>query len=273
MTEIDMRPIEELRFADASPPAEREAEAEWVRAALTRVGARVAAHIAEIGCTGCHVGGLAIPDIRRLRLGVGGSGVGLTCYVPPTRYCYAHETIGGYEDGKDNTTSPAGDDTVRAISRALTPEEKIQVKIIDRVRNLPRSPERADRAAEILSGRDRTFLEEVLDEDATAVSPLPLPMPPPASASASASPAAPEGSWRCAEHSKPFWPCRYCIAAGIVHGNLEPKALLVWADGDESEQVEPTEIDARVAQLGQGETAIALYVRAARWSRRLALEE
>lgn len=82
--------------------------------------------------------------VRFLRMGLGGSGIGLPCYVPADRYCCAHEVSGGLQDGQAQYYP----DEVNVISRELFPEERAQLELTDHAK---RAEERE--AADVLAGR------------------------------------------------------------------------------------------------------------------------
>jgi hypothetical protein len=221
MTRLEDRPIDEMQFGfnkcvpdetlppmtskTWEPPPEQVAEQTWVRVYLNGAGCAVAGDIEKLGCTGVAAyaakldHGDAIQHGTRLRLGLAGSGVGLPCFVPPTRFCLLHNTIGGLENGQTQHFAQFVD----LISRPLTPEEEAKTKVMQHARKLKSVGEVNDFIAGKLP------LEDVVEEDIEEAE-LPL-------VRLGAS------SWKCTEHTSTVWTCRYCLAQAIVEGPLEPQ--------------------------------------------------
>jgi hypothetical protein len=91
----------------------------------------------------------------------------------------------------------------------------------------------------------------------------------------------PAPAWKCPDHDTTFWACRYCIAQAVVEGPLAPEYVIdsshlgyaVEAD-DAVESVEPGDIGLVVAKLSADDTVTqtTLFVRVARWTRKLSRE-
>jgi hypothetical protein len=276
---IDNRPVESLTFGIEAPLEEREAVAARVREFLLASGCKVGDDVRRLGCTGVAKVMRALdpklpysPIISQgkfLRLGLAGSGIGLTCFVPPSRYCLVHETIGGLEDGQKQYHA----EYVNAVSRELTPQERATVAVIERAR---RSEERTMSgsmrdATDLLTGRKKKEAvaavteaeageEEEVPADAEAKEPArqvePLPEP-----------------WTCPEHKKTDWRCRYCAAQAIVEGPLELTYAVDVVRGDgNSEQavVNGVAVDQYIADCdGEGKTGVILFARVAVFTRKL----
>jgi hypothetical protein len=206
----DQRLIERMTFGLNETTAEaRAASAMRVRRILLACECHTGGDIAKLGCTGVfhHLGvrgfdGMNAVQVGQfLRLGLAGGGVGLACFVPPSRFCYIHNTIGGREPGQDaNYTEQAV-----AISRKLTPAEQAKVAVTERARRVYAGGDDKEAAA-LLTG----FNPEAAVEAVTAavggieVEELP-PLP-----------------WVCQEHHVHDPHCRYCVAQRVVEGPLDP---------------------------------------------------
>ncbi len=213
----DNRSIDEMPFGSGAPdPA---ATAILVRGMLRQCGVTVAHEIEELGCTGASAKGLTTTQIAELRLGLGGGGVGLPCFVPPDRYCLAHSTIGGLQIGQLGRFQHE----LVKISRSLSPRERGQIELTEAARRVRGGDlsERLLKTTDALSGRELPPGVEMgglgVGEDdhegvLTDISPedLPAHYPPPR-------------AWTCPEHRVPVWSCRYCVAQMIVEGPLAPQ--------------------------------------------------
>jgi hypothetical protein len=280
---LEQRPIAEMSFGfnkcvpDAALPAmtsktwepspEQVTEQVWVRDYLKACGCSVAGDIEKLGCTGvaAYEVGLnvashetavnnAISLGRRLRLGLAGSGVGLPCFVPSSRFCLLHNTIGGLEDGQVQH-SPA---FVGHISRQLTPKEEAKTKVMQHARKLKSVGEVTDFIAGRTPFEDVT--EEEDEEPEVPITRLGAP------------------TWKCTEHASTVWSCRYCLAQAIVEGPLEPVLALssglgvVEATGQVlSTRVPCADIDAHLVEIGKppADDVAELFVRAAKFTRKL----
>lgn len=208
--------------ADPVPPDERTivdmpfAGGRTIVDMLVECGCRVARDIETLGCTGAYYYGLKIDDIATLRLGLAGGGVGLPCFVPPTRFCLAHNTIGGLQADQQQYYAEAMD----SISRALTPKEAGRVAFTESVRREARANvgEQMMAAQRALSGYgEPPHGVEMIDE--TEAVPRPV-----LSDGVIAVPSL--AVWRCPEHTALNWSCRYCVAQAIVEGELTPEFVL-----------------------------------------------
>lgn len=146
----DHRLISELRLAQTPTGKEVEAEAgtgimvpeiktdeiedAWLRDAFSRCGLTVAQDIIEMGCTGFAGKGFTVEEIKRIRLGLAGSGVGLPCYVGVDRFCFAHNVIGGLQEGQDQRHAAY----VNQISRELEASERAHVAVMETARRTPK---------------------------------------------------------------------------------------------------------------------------------------
>lgn len=102
-----------------------------VRMILKECGVAKAGDINTLGCTGA-VKHMPIEAARALLLDFSGSGFGLPCFVPRSRYCLVHNTIGGLQDGQKQHH----EEMVEKISRELTDEEHGKVKLIEASRRI-----------------------------------------------------------------------------------------------------------------------------------------
>lgn len=221
--------------------------------------------------------------VRFLRMGLGGSGIGLPCYVPADRYCCAHEVSGGLQDGQAQYYP----DEVNVISRELFPEERAQMELTDHAK---RAEERE--AADVLAGRK---LPEGWLRDSTCTCVQKLANCPKCKtgvyalvaasqdlleaglADAQAGRVAPVSasvlqSWECPEHKETMWACRYCVAHAIVEGDLVPTLAVRPAVGGFTKAgVSAREAMEEVAYLDMaGAARVDLYVLAATFTRKLA---
>jgi hypothetical protein len=293
----DERPIESLLLAQVDTGEKRPAEpgsqyivpviatdeelAVFTRAALARCGAKIAQDVIELGCTGIAKHGANAEQIKRLRAGLAGSGLGLPCYVGPDRYCLAHETIGGLQEGQRQRHP----EHVAAISRELAANERAHVAVIEAARRQGGK----GAAVEALTGRrtSEDFLQEVgrelappeteIDLTPPAPAPAPASVAAPAAATPTAVRPAGEAAFVCPDHDTTQWHCRYCIAEEIVRGALSPAFLLGHAEADTAVAMDDMleakgdEIEARIQKFDEGgANGAVLYVKVARWVRKLA---
>ena len=257
----DNRPLAELTFGIEAPEPERATVAAKVRQTLADCGIKVADDIALLGCTGLVKHNVSVKDAQALRMGLAGSGCGLPCFVPLTRWCFVHETPGGLQEGQ----TPLHTEVMQDISRDLTPAERVTVDLVERARRLPgKNGERIAQAAEMLSGRALPGDLGEAEAEAEETPPVDADKPAPA--------------WKCPDHDTTFWACRYCIAQAVVEGPLAPEYVIDSSHSVEAEDaveaVEPGDIGLVVAKLSADETVTqtTLFVRVARWSRKLSRE-
>lgn len=191
------------------------------RALLQRCQVQFAYDIEALGCTGAHAHGLTIEEITSLRLGLAGGGVGLPCFVGSDRFCLAHNTIGGLQDGQKQRYP----EEVTKISRELTPEEKGKVAYTETVRRSGKGSVADQMAAAggALSGFGELPRGTELVED-TGEAPIALPPGIPMPALSYGKP------FVCPEHVKLVWACRFCVAQAIVEGELAPVFGVHFAD-------------------------------------------
>jgi hypothetical protein len=250
-----------------------------VRRLLTECGVKTADDLRVLGCTGCVAHGLTIDDIKFLRIGLAGSGVGLPCFVPKTRYCLAHEVTGGLQDGQAQQHGGYVD----TISRPLTPQESSHGQLVHEAqwadgerkahetlvgRKLPEGwapgldaipPPGTDRAEAARLG-NYFDTHEVTEQNSVAIQP-----------------------WTCPEHKKTLWGCRYCVAQAIVEGDLEPSFVLGVTSPPDLTTDPPTPggfsitdecVGGRAGmeiadEDAAGVDSVKLYVRVATYSRKL----
>lgn len=260
----DTRSIDEMPFGSGAPDPQSVATS--VRDMLKKCGVSVAHEIEALGCTGASAKGLSLTGITELRLGLAGGGVGLPCFVPPTRYCIAHGTIGGLQLGQ----AARFPEEVEKISRELTRKERGHIEMVEasrRVRGGDLS-ERLMKTADALSGRDLPpGIEHEADtgfEDGQPYRQI--------AEHAPQAPTAPD-AFVCPEHMKPVWSCRYCVAQMVVEGPLEPEFMVESEKGEdlESEAIDAADIESYVQDAStEGCDEVTVYVRAAYYKRKLA---
>jgi len=274
----DRRLISEMQFgfeagkglSEEDRAAAQAAVTDRVRAALIAYGCTIADDINRLGCTGvakmCPAPVDPVAAIEALRIDLAGGGVGLPCFVPPTRFCLGHNTIGGLEDKQ----TPYHSSYVSAISRALTPEEEAKVAATDRVRRMKRTDaeefiagrsaaeaEEAVRGTDAAEPDDNARLDALLREVEAKLQCASLP------------------PWKCEEHAKTDWACRHCVAQAIVEGALTPTYYGEASGGAEDARtlIQTATQDDVQAWLNEMDTAGAtqthLFVRVATFTRKL----
>jgi hypothetical protein len=179
-------------------------------ALLRACDVKTADDIMALGCTGAMASGLSIEDIQFVRMGIAGGGVGLPCFVPPTLYCLAHDTIGGLQKGQ----KPALYSVVENISRELTPVEAGSSALVTAAMRA-RGEDKMQGAFEILQGDAMpadwsSATADVLLDRAAATQPSVV-----------------AASWKCTEHAQTNWSCRYCVAQAIVDGEIAQEFMAV----------------------------------------------
>jgi len=254
----DERPLEDLPLAMNVAEADRPAAAERVRTMLRKCGVAVAEDIARVGCTGLASEGYSVSDIGWLRLNLAGSGIGLTCFVPPSLFCLGHNTIGGLQERQ----VPEHVEAMPLVSRELTADESKHRNTIEDARRV-RGDKLDDRIAAVQKKLNETDVvdagadgggaveeEEELDGQRFEVVGKPI--------------------FMCPEHrAAPDYGCRYCLAQALVAGDLSPRCLVTWDDGEEYEQIDAAEVPARIKKLDDGGAdAAAVYVRVLRFQRK-----
>lgn len=262
----DMRTLDEMPFAGTTA-----CSPDMVRAILSKCGVAVARDIELVGCTGAAAAGLHVEEISELRLAVGGGGVGLPCFVPPTRFCLAHNTIGGLMPGQ----AMYHQEHVDSISRPLTPEERGKVKLMEaaiRTRGKD-SKDKQNNAHEVLTGYTLPEGFEAVAEDGGADFTKPDVTPEErvrlmeAARWPGQNTAPPVvDAWRCPEHPKPAWNCRYCAAQAVVEGALEPVYAFSCPD-DVGTELTPEALERRIDTTHTG--AADIYVKVAHLTRKL----
>jgi hypothetical protein len=236
---VDERPISELNFGyNEFGEEDRLGEATWMRKKLAALDVQTAQGIVDLGCTGA-IFSLTVGEIARFRLGLAGSGVGLPCYVPITRFCLAHNTIGGLESGQVSRHS----ENVEKISRELTPVEAAKVRLMDKSRRIDKDTivDTQKAVSSLLGGRDQEALREALTEPQDQVLDLDKSYSDPQTNLINASLTPRSVSWKCAEHRDLNWGCRHCVAQAIVEGPLVP-VLRIGQHENDNLDMTPEEI-------------------------------
>ncbi len=208
---IDMRNLDKMTFGLNEPTeVRREAVAMQVRAILRACKVKVGGDIGTLGCTGTfkHLSVRGYGNMNGvqagmfLREGLAGSGVGLACFVPPTRFCLVHNTIGGLQPGQEQHHA----EVAVVISRRLTNAEHAKVRLTEQARRKYARGDANDAAA-LLSGFDQEAVSQALGGEIVE-EPTPVDFPEGAPTSF---------RWMCEEHRTFTEGCRYCLAAKIVH--------------------------------------------------------
>lgn len=237
--ERDERTLDEINFTMDGDPRVSVSFVP-VRAILRAAGADTAQDILDLGCTGLTAA-LAekdvhwLDDTRKVCSGMAGAGFGLTCYVPPTRFCLVHNVIGALEPGQESKHIEG----LPLCSRELTDEERKMAAAMD-----------------------------ILTQGKPQDEPAPAPAP---TAAPAGSPIALYDGFACPEHREPVWRCRYCLAAAVIAGDFEPMTVVrtVNENGNGAfhagEQLELLLTDSTF-------TTVELYVRAAVWQQKLVLD-
>ncbi len=251
-----------------------------LHALFAKCNIKTASDIDACGCTGATVHGLSLSDVQFLRLALAGSGVGLPCFVPPDRYCLAHEVSGGLQEGQDSLFPEAA----KSISRELSPSERTHGRLVEEVRQgaegsnearrmlrgrqLPQGWEAAEGGAQVESAEPS--FRDIRDEQYE-----PLLGIDPIKDVRQAFQAGRAASWKCPDHNKTNWSCRYCVAQAIVEGELEPVyRLAVGTKAGDRIQVTDMCPGGKLAQEiadedAQGTTGLDVYVRVATFTHKL----
>lgn len=202
----DTRPVAEMPFEGGDD----------TKALLARCSVTEAREIETLGCTGATKFGLSVDEIRVLRLGLAGGGVGLPCFIAPSRYCLAHNTIGGLQHEQAARYPEFADQ----ISRPLTKSEAGHVAFTEAVRHSTNANDsvggRIASASGMLNGygdmpRGTEMVEE--EEEPRARGAV-VDRTPQEMVQASV-------AWRCPEHVSISWLCRFCVAQAVAHGELD----------------------------------------------------
>jgi hypothetical protein len=258
----DTRSIDEMPFGDGA--TDREATAVWVRETLKRCGVSVAHEIETLGCTGAIAKGLSLDDVQKLRLGLGGGGVGLPCFVSPSRFCLAHNTIGGLQEQQKQLYP----ETAESISRPLKPNERGHIEMVEASRRVRGSnlDERLMKTADALRGRELPPGVETAEDEKDATESF-------AQASPTLMPVPNIGSsaFTCPEHRSTVWSCRYCVAQAVVEGSLEPTFAIATESADwKTDGLAPAKLESALDQLDkEGLARVDIYVQVARMERKL----
>jgi hypothetical protein len=276
---LDERPIAEMPFEGGAV----------TKALLIRCGVVFAHQIEALGCTGATKFGLTLDEIRALRLGLAGGGVGLPCFVDSAHYCLAHNTIGGLQHEQLARYS----EFVGVISRPLTKGEAGHVAFTEAVRHSAKASDgvgdRISAAGGMLSGygempRGTEMIEEEdeypLHRDALARSACTctpkLANCPTCTTGAFGSTSLPvQSPFTCPEHAALVWTCRFCVASAVANGELEPVFTVHQPEGaeklgDATFGVVGSELVETIEKLdAAGASEIEIYVLAKTMKRRL----
>lgn len=272
-----MRKIEEMTFGmnpDPTDPSQVQvpdaAVAANVRQILQLCGCVTEEDVANLGCTG-----LAAHDVKFqdhplsivalgefLRRGLTGSGVGLTCFVPPTRYCLIHETVGGLQEGQGQRYP----EHVASISRELTDKERGAMALTDAARRMQGKTltERLLNTADVLGGRAELPGEAAVED--------------PDDEHADTCPAPATGAvFTCPEHPEFTYACRFCVAGEIVKGPFEPTFNVISDVLNQGPTIKhtlsPPVLEQALITENRPEVAsVDVYVRVHRYTRKLARE-
>lgn len=233
-------------------------------AILGTLDVTTAGTLIDLGCTGLTARGARVDQIRDVRSALEGSGLGLPCFVGTDRFCLAHGGIGGLQDGQQQRYV----ESLPSMSRALEPRERAHVEMIESARRM----EGGKRAAvDALSGKRVSdgFLQDVtqgLEQPGEAPAVVDVPPTPAAVARA-------EDAFKCPEHGKTYWNCRYCVAAEIVNGPFEPTYVVDSDPGTlvKVAYVKASELDTKLSDLDDaGAVSVHVYVRVAEYRHKLA---
>jgi hypothetical protein len=135
--ERDLRPLSEVHFFSNDKEMHELFES---------LGCKTAQDVIELGDTGLAAKGFSIERIRDICANMAGAGFGITCFVPPTRYCHVHGGIGGLQDNQ----RARHQESLNLISRDLNIKEKTTIELIEAAR---RNPDKL-KAADMLRGRE-----------------------------------------------------------------------------------------------------------------------
>jgi hypothetical protein len=235
-----------------------------LRNLLSGCGVKVADDIIALGCTGCIVSGLSIDDIKFLRIGLAGGGVGLPCFVPPNMYCLAHEVSGGLQEGQQARYPEA----IQNLARPLTAEETSQGKLVEaaQVSDTQRDAHLALRGRKLPEGWEKTVDE--IRADGGVDDFLASRRSPEERVEALRQQLFP---WKCPEHDKTNWACRYCVAQAVVEGEIVPTyAIRPETNGFTKTGVSAFEAAAEIEYLdAAGARSVGLWARVATFTRKL----
>lgn len=275
----DKRLVDEIPFAMGNPEQER-AQAD-IRDTFKKLGCKDGDDIARVGCTGLASAGYDVNWIQWIRENMAGSGIGLTCFVPPSRFCFVHNTIGGLQEDQEQHHA----EHVEKISRELAPAEKAKVAFVENVRRLKgrSKSETLQMMQDALKGKQipqevLQNLQRDLDGDDGPSDVLAGPAPQIVLPEAPPPDPMPE-PFTCPEHGATMWGCRFCLAELIVKGPYTPKLILAVApEGtsvlpDTINEVAPDDVENKIAYLDENMVdGVGVYVQVTRWIRRLCRE-
>ena len=262
----DTRPIAEMHFMGGDE----------TRAFLTRCSVTEAREIETLGCTGATKFGLSVDEIRVLRLGLAGGGVGLPCFIAPSRYCLAHNTIGGLQ----NEQLQRYPEFAEQISRPLTKQEAGHVAYTEAVRHSTDASagvgDRIASASGMLNGYgDMPRGTEMVEEEEPATPEAQLPPAAQAIVAAQVDKMMARRAFRCDEHTTRVWTCRFCVAQAVADGEMEPvfavRAVSAIDNAEVTTGVLGSELDEAIEKLNTAEVKeVEIYVLVKTLTRRLA---
>jgi len=265
MLERDERPLSEIRFAQDLPIPQRDRMELEIRRKLSCASVSCAQDIIDLGCTGLVMrlsrnmpefeAVEALQYAQDIRANMAGSVCGLPCYVPDTRFCLVHNTVGGLQlsgnkDGPQLNPYPEG---LELCSRELTVEEVAKMRGVHAFIQDQGAKEVAEHFnAEVISEDTEAHFDfETKEVTTPAVVAL--------------------ASFTCPEHSEFISGCRFCLAQSIVDGPLEPQ-LRIHAEYSDSHSIESADASLLSDLLTSDVISVEMYVLAARWSRKLTKE-
>jgi hypothetical protein len=248
-------------------------EAEKVRATLRAAGCETDDDIVARGCLGLVVALGArtlmpwhqLAMVRAVRENMSGSGCGLPCYVPPTRFCLVHNTIGGLQQGQAQRYP----DAISLCSRELTSEEALHAAAVSAA--IAQEGLREAKARFGLEPIARFGLEPVEGGmgDARLVEPegrFKCSTGPLGEAGPSCDPGQSSNkNFTCPEHATPQFTCRFCLATMIAYGPEKPEVRLHLDDSQQFTSV--GRLDAELAEAREGTVDLCVIV--ASWERKL----
>ena len=254
----DTRPIAEMPFDGGDE----------TRALLTRCSVTEAREIETLGCTGATKFGLSVDEIRALRLGLAGGGVGLPCFVDPSHYCLAHSTIGGLQHEQLQRYP----EFAEQISRPLTKSEAGHVAFTEAVRHSANASDSAGgriaAASSMLNGYgDMPRGAEMVEEEEPHARGAVVDRTPEEMVQASI-------TWKCPEHSVLVWTCRFCVAHAVANGELDTvfavRAVSAIDNSEVATGVLGNELDGAIEKFNAAEVReVEIYVLAKTLTRRL----
>lgn len=252
--------------------AARKRLAEEIRGLLADAEIQTAQDIIEAGCTGLFGKLSSVETVQKIRDNMGGSRVGLPCYVGRDRYCLVHQTIGGLQDGQ----TARHPNYVAAVSRDLTDHERGYVKTVEHARRRQGQTRMADAQEELRNFSD-DGVRRVNEGKSGSIEQI---HPTPEGFSGVITPPSPPDmieTFKCQEHGELSWGCRFCVAQAVVEGMLEPEYLVLSPDSTSIMMADRCSGIGVIKRLEMGEEAgvssLVVYVKAASFTRKLSRDD